>query len=81
MFYLQGDKIISATLSSSVPLFLQVNYLQITTKFTKNILFYLFQSNMQAHKTLLLILYPSTNTQYTSSENINISTESNTITS
>ena len=49
---MQGDKIISATLSSSVPLFLQVNYLQFTTKFTKTLFFSQFQSIIQAQQIL-----------------------------
>ena len=39
IFYLQGDNIISDTLSYIVKLFLQVNYLQISTSFNKNLIF------------------------------------------
>ena len=52
---MQWDKIITATLYSSVTLFLHANHLQIATTFTENQFFYWFQSNLQAQQ----ILYSS----------------------
>ena len=79
---MKGDKITSATLSSSVTLFLKFNYLQITTKYTKTLIFYRIQKNIQAQQKIFLNMSPPyTKALYGSTENINISTEATNITS
>ena len=47
-FYLKQDKIISATLKSSVNHFLQVHYLEITTTFTNTLILKQKKRNLQA---------------------------------
>ena len=56
ILYLKGYNIISATISSSVPLFSIQLYTNYQT-FTKNILFYQFQRNIQPQHKLYYSLY------------------------
>ena len=49
-FCLKIDKIISATLSSRVTLFLRVNHLKIQTTFNKTLILKQNQSNIQAQQ-------------------------------
>ena len=65
---MQGYNIISGTLPSSGEIFLQLNYIQITTTFASTLIFKRKQIN-------LLIISHSTNTLPGSSDSITISTE------
>ena len=53
--------ITSKTISSSVKIFLQVNYIQITTTFNKNLIFKWNKSTIQSQNTILLNISTSIN--------------------
>ena len=53
---MQGYKFISATLSSSVPLFLKVSYIKIATTFNKTLIFYQINLKFQILYSPLCIL-------------------------
>ena len=77
---MQGYKIISDKISANVPLFLQVEYLQIIRKFNKPLIF----TNISEQYTsptqyLFLTIYPSTNKLSIFIDKITISTDSTTI--